>query len=175
MRHRSTQVAQHLLAIVQEYIASFGLATRPGAAGAVRLRELGAPDAICERFESAHPADRASGMRLAILLRRAGATPHEEYAALLHDLPKAGVGLLPRILHVLAGSPRLHLPLRVDASATLRLRTHAAESPRLAARCGAPTEVVELLEALALEEDGRASHDVRAQRLYALDSAEASQ
>ena len=169
--HRCSQVAAHLRAVVADLLARRGLGETPGADGDERLRELQAPPALRAAFSSAHPADRASGTRLAARLRRDGASEAEEYAALLHDLPKGHVGLLPRVMHVLRGSPRECDPVGRNASATRRLRTHADEAPRLAAQWGAPDDVVEILTALAIEERSGDSHDMRARRLLALDSA----
>ena len=171
--HRPLQVARHLLALAHEAASLTRLVPPPGSAGRRRLRELGASPALIDAFTRAHPADRTAAARLAATIRRAGAAPAEQFAALIHDLPKGRAGLPPRVLHVLLGSPQSATWPGDDASSLARLRGHAAEAPRLAARLGAPLEVVQILEALAAQERDGTAVDARAARIFAADSGEA--
>jgi hypothetical protein len=84
---RVAQVARHLQAVFQDWRAARGAVDRAGSAGLSRLRELGAGEAMIHAFAASHPADRAAATRMAEALRRAGAGPSEEVAALIHDLP----------------------------------------------------------------------------------------
>jgi hypothetical protein len=71
---------------------------------------------------------------------------------LLHDLPKGQVGLLPRVLHVLEGSPVAGSARGPFARARQTLRIHASVAPRLAAKLGAPRGTIAILQELAREE-----------------------
>lgn len=150
--HRLHQVLSHLQAVGRKQVARLGLAAPVGAEGDAHLRALRATARARRAFAAAHPADQASATRTAASLRRLGAKPDDQLAALLHDLPKGQVGLLPRVLHVLEGSPVAGSARGPFARARQTLRIHASVAPRLAAMLGAPRGTIAILQELAREE-----------------------
>jgi hypothetical protein len=166
---RVAQVARHLQAVFQDWRAARGAVDRAGSAGLSRLRELGAGEAMIHAFAASHPADRAAATRMAEALRRAGAGPSEEVAALIHDLPKGQVGLLLRIVHVLTGSIMMAYEAGVPMKGLTALRTHADAAPHHARELGAAADVIALLEELAHIERGGTAVDHRVMRLHLAD------
>ena len=139
-------------------MARLGLAEAVGAEGDAHLRALGATPRARRAFAAAHPADQASATRTAARLRLLGAKRDDQLAALLHDLPKGQIGLLPRVFHVLEGSPVSGRPRGPFARARQALRLHASAAPALAAKLGAPKGTVTILQELARHESRPASH-----------------
>ena len=174
--HRFQQVLSHLFAVCRQQVARLGLATPVSAAGDAHLRALRATSRARRAFVAAHPADQASATRTAASLRRLGAHPDDQLAALLHDLPKGHVALLPRIVHVLEGSPTTGEARGPFAAARQTLRTHAATAPTLAATLGAPRGTIAILHELARQETHGARRsastgvNARARLLLDLDS-----
>ena len=174
--HRLHQVLAHLTAVVRQQGARLGLATPVGAQGDAHLRALRATARARRAFAAAHPADQASATRTAASLRRLGARPDDQLAALLHDLPKGQVGLLPRVFHVLEGSPVTGQARGPFAGARQTLRLHASVAPTLAAKLGAPRGTIAILHELAREESRSAARqkptgvNARARLLLDLDS-----
>jgi hypothetical protein len=174
--HRLQQVLSHLQAVCRQQVARLSLVTPVGAAGDAHLQALRATPRARRAFAAAHPADQASATRTAASLRRLGAKGDDQLAALLHDLPKGEVGLLPRVLHVLEGSPVTGRARGPFARARQTLRLHASAAPVLAAKLGAPRGTVTILQELARQESstahrGRATGiDARARLLLDLDS-----
>ena len=174
--HRLQQVLWHLQAIGRQQVARLGFATPVGAAGDAHLRALRATPRARRAFAAAHPADQSSATRTAASLRRLGAKSDDQLAALLHDLPKGQVGLLPRVLHVLEGSPLTGSARGPFARARQTLRLHTSVAPRLAAKLGAPRGTISILNELARLESGAASETkptaiaVRVRLLLELDS-----
>jgi hypothetical protein len=174
--HRLQQVLSHLQAVGRQQVARLGLVKPVGAAGDAHLQALRATPRARRAFAAAHPADQASATRTAASLRRLGAKGDDQLAALLHDLPKGQVGLLPRVLHVLEGSPVTGRARGPFARARQTLRLHASAAPVLAAKLGAPRGTVTILQELARQESstahrGRATGiDARARLLLDLDS-----
>ena len=154
--HRTQQVLAHLLAVGRQGLARLGLASAVGAEGDAHLRTLGATTRARRTFAAAHPADQASAARTAASLRRLGAHVDDQLAALLHDLPKGRVALLPRVVHVLEGSPTTGRARGPFASPRQTLRSHAAAAPVLAAKLGAPTGTITFLRVLARIESANA-------------------
>jgi hypothetical protein len=154
--HRSQQVLSHLLAVGHQWLARLGLAAEVGAEGDAHLRTLGATTRARRAFAAAHPADQASATRTAASLRRHGAHVDDQLAALLHDLPKGHVALLPRVVHVLEGSPTTGRARGLFASSRQTLRRHAAVAPILAAELGAPIGTITILDELARLESANA-------------------
>jgi hypothetical protein len=174
--HRLQQVLAHLQAVGRQQVARLGLVTPVGAEGDAHLRALRATPRARRAFAAAHPADQASATRTAASLRRLGAKSDDQLAALLHDLPKGHVGLLPRVIHVLEGSPvsgRAHGPL---ARSRQTLRLHASVAPKLADKLGAPRGTITILQELARQESrtttrGKATGiDARVRLLLEIDS-----
>ncbi len=155
--HRLRQVLAHLTAVARQQAASLGLATPVGAEGDAHLRVLGATARARRAFAAAHPADQASSARTAESLRRLGANADDQLAALLHDLPKGRIGLLPRAIHVLEGSPVTGEACGPFARARTTLRQHASAAPTLAAKLGAPRGTIHILRELARQEARGAS------------------
>lgn len=150
--HRVLQVLSHLYAVSRQHAAHIGLSAPVGAEGVALLRELRATPRALRAFAAAHPADQRSATRTATSLKRLGAKRDDQLAALLHDLPKGGVGLLARVLHVIEGSPvtgRARGPLSRSRQI---LRGHAAAAPKLAAKLGAPRGTIAILRELARQE-----------------------
>ena len=150
--HRLLQVLRHLQAVGHQQVARLGLVASVSAPGEAHLRTLRANPRVLSAFAAAHPADQASARRAAAGLRRLGAKGDDQFAALIHDLPKGRVGLLPRVLHVLEGSPvtgRARGPL---ARARQTLRQHAMNAPKLATKLGAPRGSIAMLHELARQE-----------------------
>ena len=176
LAHRFRQVALHLRAVVREHRARLGLGAPVGAAGDLLLRELRASSRARRAFAAAHPADQEASVRVAVRLRRQGAGDDDQLAALLHDLAKGPVGLVPRILHVLEGSPTSGAARGPWSAARNILRRHAASAPRLAADLGAPEGTIALLDGLAQRESGAAPRtsmrrmSSRIETLHRLDS-----
>ena len=174
--HRLHQVLSHLQAVGRQQVARLGLATPVGAEGDAHLRALRATTRARRAFAAAHPADQASATRTAASLRRLGAKPDDQLAALLHDLPKGHAGLLPRVLHVLEGSPVTGSARGPFAGARQTLRLHASVAPRLAAKLGAPRGTIAILNELARLESRATSAtkptaiDARVQLLLEIDS-----
>ena len=156
LAHRFHQVALHLRAVARDYRARLGLGAPVGAPGDLLLRTLRASARARRAFAAAHPADQEASVRVALSLRRQGAGDDDQLAALLHDLAKGRVGLVPRIVHVLEGAPTRGAARGPWAAARNTLRTHAATAPRLAADLGAPAGTIALLEGLARRESGAA-------------------
>jgi hypothetical protein len=150
--HRIQQVLLHLQAVGRQQGARVGLTAPVGVAGDAHLRALRATTRARRAFADAHPADQASATRIAASLRRLGAKPDDQLAALLHDLPKGRIGLLPRVLHVLEGSPLTGRARGPYARARQRLRLHASAAPALAAKLGAPRGTIAILQELARQE-----------------------
>jgi len=174
--HRLHQVLSHLQAVGRQQVARLGLATPVGAEGDAHLRALRATTRARRAFAAAHPADQASATRTAASLRRLGAKPDDQLAALLHDLPKGHAGLLPRVLHVLEGSPVTGSARGPFAGARQTLRLHASVAPRLAAKLGAPRGTIAILNELARLESRATSAtkptaiDARVRLLLEIDS-----
>lgn len=147
--HRIQQVLAHLRAVGRQGLARIGLVAAVGAEGDAHLRSLGATTRARRAFAAAHPADQASAARTAASLRRLGAHVDDQFAALLHDLPKGRVALLPRVVHVLEGSPTMGRARGPFANPRQKLRNHAAAAPVLAAKLGAPTGTITILLELA--------------------------
>ena len=174
--HRLLQVLSHLQAVGRQQAARFGLATPVGSEGDAHLCDLRATPRARRAFAAAHPADQASATRTAASLRRLGAKGDDQLAALLHDLPKGQVGLLPRVLHVLEGSPVTGRARGPFAGARQTLRLHAAAAPTLAAKLGAPRGTIAILQELARQESRSSSRqkptgiDARVRLLLDLDS-----
>ena len=147
--HRSHQVLSHLHAVGRQRLARLGLAAAVGAEGDAHLRTLGATARARRAFAAAHPADQASAARTAASLRRLGAHVDDQLAALLHDLPKGRVALLPRVVHVLEGSPTTGRAQGLFSSQRQTLRRHASAAPILAAELGAPKGTIAILHELA--------------------------
>jgi len=174
--HRIQQVLSHLQAVGRQQVARLGFAAPVGAAGDAHLRALRATPRARRAFAAAHPADQASATRTAASLRRLGAKPDDQLAALLHDLPKGQVGLLPRVLHVLEGSPVTGQARGPFARARQTLRLHAAVAPTLAAKLGASRGTITILRELARLESRTSSRqkptgiDARVRLLLDLDS-----
>ena len=170
--HRLLQVLSHVQAVGRQQVARLGAATPVSAEGDAHLRALRARRA----FAAGHPADQASATRIAASLRRFGAKPDDQLAALLHDLPKGQVGLFPRVLHVLEGSPVTGRARGPFAGARQTLRLHAAAAPTLAAKLGAPRGTIAILRELARQESRSSSRqkptgiDARVRLLLDLDS-----
>lgn len=176
LTHRIAQVLLHLAAVARQWLSAAGVARPVGAAGDAHLRALGASASARRAFAAAHPADQASATRAASALRRLDASEDDQLAALLHDLAKGRVGLVPRILHVLEGSPVAGRARGPWSAARGQLRAHAAAAPDLAARLGAPKGTVALLRELARQESRSAGRSevagmtTRVQRLIDVDS-----
>lgn len=174
--HRLQQVLAHLQAVGRQQVARLGLAKPVGAEGDAHLRALRATPRARRAFAAAHPADQASATRTAASLRQLGAKGDDQLAALLHDLAKGQVSLLPRVLHVLEGSPVTGQARGAFARARQTLRLHASAAPVLAEKLGAPRGTVTILQELARQEPrtahrGRATGiDARARLLLDLDS-----
>jgi len=174
--HRLQQVLSHLQAVSRQKGARLGLAKPVGAEGDAHLRTLGATPRARRAFAAAHPADQASATRTAASLRRLGAKGDDQLAALLHDLPKGQVGLLPRVLHVLEGSPVTGRPRGPFARARQTLRLHASAAPQFAAKIGASRATIAILQELANQESytthrrKASALDARARLLLDLDS-----
>jgi hypothetical protein len=174
--HRLHQVLSHLRAVGRQQVARLGLVAPVGAEGDAHLRALGATARARRAFAAAHPADQVSATRTAASLRRLGAKPDDQLAALLHDLPKGHVGLLPRVLHVLEGSPVTGSARGPFAGARQTLRLHASVAPKLAANLGAPRDTIAILHELARLESRATSRqkptriDARVRLLLDLDS-----
>ena len=174
--HRLQQVLSHLRAVGRHQVARLGLAKPVGADGDAHLRALRATPRARRAFAAAHPADQASATRTAAGLRRLGAKGDDQLAALLHDLPKGQVGLLPRVLHVLEGSPVPGQARGPLARSRQTLRLHASVAPRLAAKLGAPRGTIAILHELARQESRTSSRqkptgiDARVRLLLDLDS-----
>lgn len=164
--HRLLQVLSHLQAVGRQQVARFGIVTPVGAAGDAHLRALRATPRARRAFAAAHPADQASATRTAASLRRLGAKGHDQLAALLHDLPKGQVGLLPRVIHVLEGSPDRGAARGPFARSRQTLRSHAASAPTLAAKLGAPRGTIAILRELAREES-RATYRQKSDAMHA--------
>ena len=164
--HRLHQVLSHLQAVGHQQVARLGLATPVGAEGDAHLRALRATARARRAFAAAHPADQVSATRTAASLRRLGAKSDDQLAALLHDLPKGHVGLLPRVLHVLEGSPVTGSARGPLASARQTLRLHASVAPRRAAKLGAPRGTIAILNELARLES-RATSATKPTAIYA--------
>lgn len=164
--HRLLQVISHVQAVGRQQVARFGLAGAVGAEGDAHLLALRATPRARRAFASAHPADQASATRIAASLRRLGAKPDDQLAALLHDLPKGQVGLFPRVLHVLEGSPVTGRARGPFAGARQTLRLHAAAAPTLAAKLGAPRGTIAILRELARQESRSSSR----QKITAIDA-----
>jgi hypothetical protein len=150
--HRLLQVLSHLQAVGRQQVARFGLVAPVGAEGDEHLRALRATLRARRAFAAAHPADQASATRTAASLRRLGAKGDDQLAALLHDLPKGQVGLLPRVLHVLEGSPVTGRARGPFAHSRQTLRRHASAAPTLAVKLGAPRGTIAILHELARQE-----------------------
>ena len=174
--HRVQQVLSHLQAVGRQQVARIGLAAPVGAEGDAHLRALRATPRARRAFAAAHPADQASATRTAAGLRRLGARGDDQLAALLHDLPKGQVGLLPRVLHVLEGSPITGSARGPFARARQTLRLHASVAPTLAAKLGAPRGTIAILQELARQESRTSSRhkptgiDARVRLLLDIDS-----
>lgn len=174
--HRLQQVLWHLQAVGRQQVARLGLTAPVGAEGDAHLRALRATPRARRAFAAAHPADQASATRIAAGLRRLGAKGDDQLAALLHDLPKGQVGLLPRVVHVLEGSPVTGNARGPLARARQSLRLHASVAPALAAKLGAPKGTIAILHELARQESRtsfpqkRSAIDARARLLLDLDS-----
>lgn len=174
--HRLLQVLSHVQAVGRQQVARLGAATPVSAEGDAHLRALRATPRARRAFAAAHPADQASATRIAASLRRFGAKPDDQLAALLHDLPKGQVGLFPRVLHVLEGSPVTGRARGPFAGARQTLRLHAAAAPTLAAKLGAPRGTIVILRELARQESRSSSRqkptaiDARVRLLIDLDS-----
>ena len=174
--HRVQQVLLHLRAVGHQQVARLGLAAPVGAEGDAHLRALRASPRARRAFAAAHPADQASATRTAASLRRLGAKGDDQLAALLHDLPKGHVALLPRVFHVLEGSPTTGRARGPFAGARQTLRMHAAAAPTLAAKLGAPRGTIAMLHELARQESSATRRpatsglDARARLLLDLDS-----
>ena len=174
--HRLLQVLSHVQAVGRQQVARLGAATPVSAEGDAHLRALRATPRARRAFAAAHPADQASATRIAASLRRFGAKPDDQLAALLHDLPKGQVGLFPRVLHVLEGSPVTGQARGPFARARQTLRLHASAAPTLAAKLGATRGTITILQELARQESssahrGRAAGiDARVRLLLDLDS-----
>lgn len=171
--HRVAQVSAHLAAVARErLLVPFGMAPA-GAAGAQRLLDLGASQALRDLFARAHPADRAAASRLAAALRRAGCDEDEEVAALLHDAAKGQSGLVARIVHVLEGSPHGGAARGALGEQRQRLREHATRIVSQAFEGGASQRSVAILaELAAIEANGQLRTTITgaAARLFMLDS-----
>ncbi|MFM9128857.1 MAG: HD domain-containing protein [Candidatus Limnocylindrus sp.] len=174
--HRLVQVRSHLLAVVRQQVARLGLTDAVGAEGDAHLRSLGATLRARRAFAAAHPADQASATRTAASLRRLGAKRDDQLAALLHDLGKGQVGLIPRVIHVLEGSP-VHGQARGPLARSRQiLRRHASVAPALAAKLGASRGTIAILRELARQESRRTSRekatpiDARVRLLIDIDS-----
>lgn len=154
--HRVRQVLAHLQAVGRHGAAHLGFAHHVGRAGDLHLRSLRATPRARRAFASAHPADQASATRTAASLRRLGAKRDDQFAALLHDLPKGRVGLIARVLHVLEGSPVVGHARGPWGSSRQLLRLHASAAPKLAASLGAPKGTILILNELARQESRRA-------------------
>ncbi len=102
-------------------------------------------------FDRMHRADRRHGLDVVRALRSAGVTDRDVLVAgLLHDCGKGDVGVVPRVVHALAGAygervrgvvaalPGMRAPLE-------RLARHAALSAELAAAAGCSERTVELI------------------------------
>jgi hypothetical protein len=174
--HRLHQVLSHLRAVGRHQVARLGLAAPVGADGDAHLRALRATPRARRAFAAAHPADQASATRTAAGLRRLGAKGDDQLAALLHDLPKGQVGLLPRVLHVLESSPVSGIARGPLARSRQTLRLHAKAAPSLAAKLGAPRGTIAVLHELARQESRTSSRkkptgmDARVRLLLDLDS-----
>lgn len=174
--HRVQQVVSHVHAVTQQWLSSLGLAEPVGAAGDEHLRALKANQRVRQAFAAAHPADQLSATRIAASLLQSASGRDDQLAAFLHDLPKGHVGLVPRVIHVLEGSPVSGRARGPWATSRQRLRRHAADAPAHAARLGAPRGAVALLRELARHESRHASGlaagrlTPRAQRILELDS-----
>jgi len=174
--HRLLQVLSHLQAVGRQQVARFGLVAQVGTEGDAHLADLRATPRARRAFAAAHPADQASATRTAASLRRLGAKRGDQLAALLHDLPKGQVGLIPRVLHVLEGSPVTGRARGPFAGARQTLRLHAAAAPTLAAKLGAPRGTIAILRELARQESRSSSRqkptgiDARVRLLLDLDS-----
>jgi len=174
--HRLWQVLAHLTAVGRQQVARFGLVASVGAEGDAHLRAIRATPRARRAFAAAHPADQASATRTAARLRRLGAKPDDQLAALLHDLPKGQVGLLPRVLHVLEGSPVTRSARGPFAQSRQTLRRHASAAPKLAEKLGAPRGTIAILRELARQESHITPQrrstgiDARARLLLDLDS-----
>lgn len=155
--HRLLQVLSHLQAVGRQQVARFGLTAPVGSEGDAHLRDVRATPRARRAFAAAHPADQASATRTAASLRRLGAKRGDQLAALLHDLPKGQVGLIPRVLHVLEGSPVTGRARGPFARSRQTLRGHAAAAPLLAAKLGAPRETIAILHELARQESRASS------------------
>lgn len=174
--HRLLQVRSHLLAVARQQMAHLGFADAVGAEGDAHLRSLGATQRARRAFAAAHPADQASATRTAAGLRRLGAKRDDQLAALLHDLGKGHVGFLPRVIHVLEGSP-VHGQARGPLARSRQiLRRHAAVAPALAAKLGASRGTIAILRELARQESRKNSRekgspiDARVRLLIDIDS-----
>ena len=150
--HRLLQVLWHIQAVGRQQVARFGFAAPVWSEGDAHLRYLRATPRARRAFAAAHPADQASATRTAASLRRLGAKRDDQLAALLHDLAKGKVGLLPRVLHVLEGSPVTGRARGPFARSRQTLRSHAVAAPRLAAKLGAPSGTIAILRELARQE-----------------------
>jgi hypothetical protein len=177
--HRFQQVLVHLMAVGRQWMSQIGVATPVGAEGDAHLRALRATPRARRAFAAAHPADQAASIRTAASLRNLGAHRDDQLAALLHDLAKGHVGLLPRVLHVLEGSPVAGVARGPFAGARQTLRRHAAEAPALASKLGAPRGTIAILRELARQESRGTSRlkpvglGARAKLLLDLDSGAA--
>ncbi len=174
--HRLQQVLSHLQAVGRQRVARLGLVTPVGIEGDAHLRAIGATPRARRAFAAAHPADQASATRTAASLRRLGAKPDDQLAALLHDLPKGQVGLLARVIHVLEGSPVRGRARGPFARSRQTLRLHASVAPKLADKLGAPRGTIAILHELARLESRTSSRqkptkiDARVRLLLDLDS-----
>lgn len=176
LAHRFHQVALHLRAVARDHRARLGLGAPVGAPGDLLLRTLRASAQARRAFAAAHPADQDASVRVALSLRRQGAGEDDQLAALLHDLAKGPVGLVPRIVHVLEGAPTSGAARGPWSAARNTLRRHAAAAPRLAADLDAPEGTIALLEGLAQRESDATSRtstqrmSSRIETLHRLDS-----